>query len=357
MSSMNKPTRKIMSVANLKVDETLNVRLPENYDVESMMSQILEVGRIVQPIVIRGEDNVVLAGNRRTKAGQRLLEADDTPADVKENLQKVECIVYTGLSPEDTMKIVLDHGTQKGINRTETVLAVWRLDKLMFSEAQIITQMYYVLAKYTGNEAKLADVPRDFKARDAFLKKWLHGTVGNYILAAARMGEYIRQQFILTARAEDKLLKTDEKVEVRCSRQRITDLSAAKNADAREGGWDPDKGGVKFNEMIQKFKDEDAGVIVGDSGPKRPSAKDLKEKSNAFKTSLVRKAFLIGAGESGDQVAGLIDDDDKYHFALKAVELIIKTRPEPLAALADLLANHNAPIADLEKYLQSLKTA
>jgi hypothetical protein len=45
-----------------------------------------------------------------------------------------------------------------------------------------------------------------------------------------------------------------ETVEMRCSTTRITELSAAKSADLKAGGWTPEKGGEAFNSLIEKFK-------------------------------------------------------------------------------------------------------
>lgn len=321
---MNKPTRKIVAITDIRVDLDLNIRQINNYDLPSMMEQIISAGRIIKPIIVRAEDMVVLSGNRRTLAGQKLFNDPTCPSEVKESLKKVDVILYSGLNPQEELQLIIDHGSEKPISRTEVVHACWRLDKQFFSEVQIIQLLYFALAAYSGNTKKLAEVPSEPKSRSEFLRKWLHGTVGNYILAAAKMGEFVRQQFVLTHKSEDKLLTSDEKVEVRMSRDRITQLSAARTADSKsESGWTPDKGGVAFNELLEKFKREDTGEEAKERTT-RPSSKDLKDKADVFKASAIRKALLIAAGVQGDQVKGLVEDDDRMYRSEQVDNLLVK---------------------------------
>lgn len=337
---MNTPTKKTVSIKSLNADYALNIRDVSNYDITTMMEQIRSAGRIIKPLVIRGEDNMILQGNRRYRAAMALLNAADTPDELKETLSKLDCIVYTGLSEQDTLSLIIDHGSEKPISRSEVVNAVWRLDRQFFNEGQIINLLYYALAKYSGNERKLTEVPtKPGKERDTFLKKWLHGTVGNYILAAAKMGEYVRAQFMLTHKSEDKLLKAEHKVgdvtfpaevvEMRCSRDRITQLSAAKSADQKDKGWTPEDGGIAFNALIEKFKALDNGSLSDEKQP-RPTVKELEEKADQFKNPAIRNALLVAAG---NQEAGrsLVDLDDR----LTRLQMVMDTLRNGVDAIVD----------------------
>lgn len=290
---MAKLGKKTVSVDKIIVDMTLNVRLPNNYDIDSLAEQIIEVGRITTPPLCKEAKDgtlTVLQGNRRVKAGQKLFSDPTTPQGVKLGLEKLEVLTVKAeeLSPEEEMRLICDHGSQKPISKSETVLAVWRLAKSLFSEKQIITLMFYQLARYTGNEKKLAEVPSEPKAREVFLSKWLHGTVGNFMLTVQRMPEYVREQFLLTHKAQDGLLVNGEKVIVKISRERVTALSAAKSADEKKGEWDGQLGGPEFKALWEKFIKEDAGEPV-DNGPKRLGARELQGMKDVMESELSRK--------------------------------------------------------------------
>lgn len=325
--SIPKPTKSTKSIKNLTVDLDLNVRTKDNYDLPQMKGEILQHGRILKPIIINGDTNKVLQGNRRALAGQELYDDPKCPVEVKEALSKVDVIVYSGLTPEQEMAIIVDHN-EKPLGREELVRAIWRLSKQFYSEAQIILMLYYSLAKFTGNEKKINTLPKEEPARTNALKKWLHGTVGNYILAAGGMGDYIRNQFLMTMRSEDGRLAEGEKIEIKLSREAVNALTTAKNEDVREGGWDPEKGGVKFNELIEKMKAELNGEA--EAKVKRPSVKDLKEKVSAFRTGAIRKILLIAAGETGAEVQGVAEDDERLHRLDKNMQLLGGTHYDKL---------------------------
>ncbi len=310
---MNKPVSKNVSIMSLVVDTNVNIRDIDNYDIPAIKIQIASTGRILQAIVVKETEvkdiYLVLAGNRRTLAGQELYQEADCPSDLKEALSKVSILIYKDLTPSEELSLILDHGTQKGVNRHEMVRAVWRMDKAFYSEAQIANQLYFALAKYTGKELKLNSLSANQKLREAELKKWFHGTLGGYMLAAARMGPYVREQFLLTAKSEDKTLKEEEKLDVRMSRLRVTQLNAAKTGE--KDVWTPEDGSPTFNELLEKFKQEDAGEI-GKEKSTRPSVKDLSAKADTFSSPMLRKAFLLAAEGSSDKTLGLEAEDEEY---------------------------------------------
>jgi hypothetical protein len=371
---MNNPTRKSISIKSLRADYDLNIRLRENYDIPTMVEQIKAAGRVTDPLFIRGEDNTVLRGNRRYWACMWLLEQPDTAPELREAISKLDCIVYTGLSEKDTISLILDHGQSKNIARSEIVQAVWRLDMQFYSEAQIIGMMFYALAAYTKNTQKLAEMPdKPGKERDAFLKKWLHGTVGNQMLAAAKMGSYVKQQFFLTRKAEDHLLLPERKVmvggveatlpaetvEMKCSTTRITELSAAKSADLKAGGWTPENGGEAFNKLIEKFKAEDRGEQESDKVA-RPTTKELREKADQFSSPAIRNALLVAAGDQ-DAGRGLVEMDDRLKrltMVMDTLRAACTTVTDPnVKGLLEAIVSDTLPAGEVDVRLKPFTTA
>lgn len=340
---MNKPNRKTVSAKQLTVDESVNVREHNRYKLPIMQEQICVAGRIIEPLVLEQHPEkglLVLKGNRRTLAAKGMVE-DPTiitailvamaeqetdarkaeemkrnvaakQAEILENLGKIEALVYSDLTNDERDSIIMDHGTVLTLCRTEVAKCVARMAKSGKSEMEIIRTLYSALAGYTGNAKKLAEVEaiKDQRAKEKALSTWLHGTVGNQILAALGMGPYIWEQFILTRRSEDRLLEDGEKVEMWCSSKRITELSAAKSEDKKGKGWDPERGGEKFNALITQYRAEDAGTITREE-KKRPTVADLQKKADIFRTPAVRKALLFAAGETGEAISGLMEEDDR----------------------------------------------
>ena len=256
---ISKTQKKTLSITSLISRDDVNVRLANNYDIPAMLDQIVQVGKITTPIICKKTDEgyIVLQGHRRTRGGQlavekpekveeifiRMSEAEmvrdpekgkrifdnrtTLTKEVVDNLSKVEVIVHEGLTEEEEMTIVFNHGSMKPISRTETVMGIWRMDRnIVFSVSDIIRVQYFNLARFSGNERKLSTLPTDPKEREKTLKKWFHGTLDNFILTAHRLGDYVKEQFIMTMKAQDKLLQAGEKVEMECSRERITQLRA-----------------------------------------------------------------------------------------------------------------------------------
>lgn len=345
---MAKQTMKTMKVTDLKVDFNTNVRLPNNYDIGTMKDQIVQAGRIQKPIVINGDTGVVLQGNRRTLAGQELYNDSACPSDLKEALAKVQVIVYSGLTPQEEVTLIMDHGGERPICRTEVVLSVWRLDMQFYGEAEICVWMLNALASYTGNLKKLNQLPTEPSARTKAIKTWLHGTVGNYILAASKMGNFVKEQFILHHKSEDKLLQEGEKVTMWCSRDRISALNTAKGEDVRDGNWDSEKGGPKFNALIEQYVKEDAGTTEKNRGPRAMSQKDLNEKADQFKSPMLKSAFKVAAGDpdAGRQLVDLDNAMYRLQLVTEALAKEFETIKDPhMKNFVTVLLNANKPAA------------
>lgn len=361
---MAKVTRKTVAISALISDDSVNVRLSDNYDLESIIPQLLAKGKIINPLIVEPAEEdgkfLILQGNRRFRGAKALLADPNLPDEIKKHFEKVDVIIYDGLDDKERTALVIDHGEWRTLNREETVLAVWRLDKQFFSEKSIGEALYSLLARYTGNEKKLNAIPKDAEARAKYLRDWFRGTLGSYILAAARMGEYVRQQFVLTARAEDGRLKEGEKVEMRCDRTRVVELSKAKNADADPAmggkGWTAEAGGEKFNALIEKFKAEDAGTADKDKSS-RPSAKEIKERMDVYRSPAIKNALACSLGDT-KAGAALVELDDKL-TRRDAVDAIIHKRlgeikDEKLRALLVAMLSDRLPVGEVEVCLNAI---
>jgi hypothetical protein len=148
-------------------------------------------------------------------------------------------------------------------------------------------------------------------------------------------------------REEDRLLGPDGKISkpvMRCKRDRITQLSAAKTEDLKTNSWSFETGGPKFNALIEKFKAEDAGKAPDDE-KKRLSRKELMDKAGNFRCEAVQKAFLISAGEIDGKTSGLNELDDRCYRdeqALKVLGDAWDRLPKPMQELVTHIL-HDAP--------------
>ena len=310
-------TKRTMNINDLTVDLDLNVRLHDQYDIPQMVESIISGGRILNPISVEKKTDPttkevtyrVLRGNRRTLGGQFIMNDPQAPADVKEQLKKVEVCVYENLSEPERMALVVDHD-QKGLSRTELVLTIWRLAKAMFTEKEIIAMLYFLLAKYTGNEKNLATLPASGPDRVKKLGTWFHGTVGNFIMGVQRMPSFVRDAFILTHKVQDGIVKAeDAKLPVKVNQTRVSALSKCKTEDSKAGKWDDETGGPTFNETWEKFRKEDAGLLEKERKV-RPSVEDIERTISIYSSEIAKKALRASLG---DKQMDLADLDERTH--------------------------------------------
>ena len=304
------PIRKA-DATTLIVDRKLNFR--EDYDVPSMIDEIKRAGCLLEPVHAIQETNQILKGNRRITAVQALLADPTLPKDLRKELEKVDVIFYQGLTPEEITELVLDHGSQKSLSRVEIVNACWRLQKQMYTEKDTIILMYHLLARYTGNPQKAneAATMSEGPARTKFLTDWLHGTVGNYILAAGRMGEFVREQFLLTDAAMDRKLTDEETKKLVCKmgRDRINQLASAIKKDKENGSWNQKDHGTEFDKKIAEFILKDAGGGTSTTTATKPTVTQMENAAGAMKSSL-SNIYLHCAGKLDKSKAVEIDELD-----------------------------------------------
>ena len=324
---MDKPKLQEIPLNKLTVNFKLNARESDDYDVDEMIGQIKAAGRIVDPLHVRKSDLAPYRGNRRTLAAQQIMADPNTSDELRANLQKLKCYVYDGLTPDEEIALIYDHSV-KGLSRAEIVKAVWRLNKLMWSKTDICRQLYFLLAEYTGKKDKAAKAARlSGRERDAFLAKWLHGTLDQYLLAVYQMPEYIRDQFILQEKAVQGLLKDDQILEIkgRLNRKVVAILSGLQKADSEAGNW-TDEGGPLFDAEIDRLKADKATV-----SKKVPTATELKKAANGYQDYGMRLALRYASGDVTDMDVAkhqLGQRDDEGYRRRKVVEEIAESLPD-----------------------------
>lgn len=356
---MAKKTKKALALSSLVSSDAVNARLADNYDLESLIPQIVNKGGITNPPSVEanadGKTFTVLQGNRRVRAALVICGAPAGvyPADVVKALEKLDCIVYEGLTNEERDGLIFDHGETRPLNREETVLAVWRLFKSFAKEKEIGLRLFGQLARYTGNEKKLNQLPSDPAAREKYLATWFRGTLGGYMLAAATMTDEVREAMLMTARKEDGRLKEGETVPFNASRERIVELSKARTADEKAAGWNTSTGGETFNQTIARFKDEDAGKATAGAKKTRPTVKDLTDRAAMFKSAPLKAAFAVAAGDD-NAGAALLSMDDAIHRAVIVSDVVAKAIPNVKDANVKALLIAfvgSGPAADVEAAL------
>jgi hypothetical protein len=374
MSSL-KFSDKHIDPIKLVVNRDINWREKTGYDVPSMVQDITRDGRITESVhVLDPKDcerlqlaeNTVLRGNRRTDAAHAILADKNSPAGLVEALRKTPVKFVSGF--EDLKAVedyMLDHGSAKPLSRTEVVHAVWRLAANMHSESEIGERLYHLLARYTGNVKKAQEMSSmtDRQARRAAIGKWLHGTLGNFLLAVNGMGEALRSQLTLTSHKEDGVLTQDEAglFVLQVTRGRVTELSAAKTKDKDAKGWNPLEkvdvvkdgdgkivtikckgGGEEFNAKVETFIREDAGESNGNKP--RPTSKTLEALADASKSKVARGVFLASAGKKADN---LLDLDAEAYRCERVCELLKEAADRLTASGEHKIEVTSSQLADL----------
>lgn len=353
---MSKKTKKILPLEKLISSDSVNARLADNYDLESLRPQIINKGGITNPPSVEANPDgtfTVLQGNRRVRCAVLIRDDPSSPPDVVKALERLDCIVYEGLTNEERDGLIFDHGETRPLNREETILAVWRLYKSFASEKDIGARLFGQLARYTGNEKKLNQLPSDPTARAKYLATWFRGTLGGYMLAAATMTDEVREAMLLTARKEDGRLKEGEAVPFIADRPRIVELSKARSADEKAGGWNSQTGGETFNKLIEQFKSEDAGRATAGQKKTRPTVKDLTDRAAMFKSAPLKAAFAVAAGDD-NAGAALLSMDESIHRTVIVSEVIAKSIPsvkDPAVKALLISLVGNGPAADVEAAL------
>jgi hypothetical protein len=286
----------------------------DTYDLPDMIDQIIAGKGIRTPLVLNGNLEV-LQGFRRALAGQaimldpaRYVSDEKQRKELVEALNSVDVIVYPNLTADEELVLINDHGDRKGIGRTELVRIVWRLYEQGYNGGRISNLQHYALAEYTGNVKKLNELANmSVSDRNERIKRWFHGTVDNFLIAAYNMGPRIRDALLITEMRTDGLIKKDSDVKPLfvVKRDRIVQLSKAKTQDEEAGKWDnAAKTGPAFEELVQKFitEDETGKTTPADT---RLSKANLEERATSAFSNSFRAAFSIAAGKPSPEAPDL----------------------------------------------------
>lgn len=319
MSEKTKRTVKRIEVPKLLANPG-NPR--EELDVESMMDEIILQGRVIEPLHVQSETMYVLRGNRRLKAVQALLAKPDLRADVKANIEKLDCIVYENLTPREILEIVFDHGQTKPLSRVEIVKSIWSLQRQMYDPVDIMILCYHNLARYTNSGSKAHEAAAlKGDARKEYLKKWLKGTLNQFLMLIYELGDFVQRQLWLQDTKGDRKLNEAEEKEfvMTVSRERVAALMTAKKADeAKDGkGWTRADGGEHFNAKIREFVDKDSGINPDGTNPRKYTQKELKSVADGSHSTAMNMAYKHAAGLLSDPEKGKLDSVDNEALRLE----------------------------------------
>lgn len=352
-----------MPITKLKVDLNLNIRFKkgqttfgvtvdaDTYDLPTMKLQIIDGGGIQEPIVVSEQADgslIVLRGNRRTLAGLELDSDPATPANVKEALQSVPVQVYKHLTRDQEMELVEDQG-QKPFLRSETVQHVWRLQARNWGFERIAMQLVEVFGKFSGNHRKMAEIraipAEDVNGRRTAVKKWLRGTLDEYIMPAYKLGPRVMKACLLSEMALDGVLPTTaekpEWITTKDPQKRMAALEKAKKADG--SNFNPHTGGPEFNKVIVGFRAidyPDPTKINPDANTtkKRLSVAELKTRQENSRSTVAKMAFSIAQGEVEDRFQ--VRDDFLSLVEAKeglAMQYLPSIKADTMVSLADAI--------------------
>ena len=102
---MKKPTFWLLDATTLVVAHQ-NL-LEADWQIPEMIAAIKEQGRVVEPIRVRKEDNLVLAGKRRVIAVQQMLRDPTLDPAIRIRITMLDCLVYEGLTNEQCQEVVV----------------------------------------------------------------------------------------------------------------------------------------------------------------------------------------------------------------------------------------------------------
>lgn len=369
---MNSKVNATLALDVLVSDDNVNVREYDNYDLESMVQALIQVGYVTDPIHVEDLQNgkyLVLKGNRRVR-GCRLIKDDHNISEkIKAAFLNIPAVVYTGLTPAERTDLIFDHGTTKLLSRVETCKGVWRLAAEMKTFDEIAALMYHQLAQM-GDVKKLANVPADPIKRKEYLKDWFNGTLNQWLLLGCAMGDYVQDQFIKSLKKQDgKLAKTNNGWDFDVDRKRTAVLWKAKKEDTAKGGWTPpvrtvvegeivfEGGGESFNKLLKQYIGEDSGVLPSNE-KKRMTKTQLEQRIGAAKSPVVQDALAatLGDTEAGIRLAKHDQELERQQMKRDALAVGFQVvRDSRVKGLINAILS-GGPAADVEAALMPFAT-
>lgn len=290
-----------------------------DYGIPTMVQDILAAGRIQSPVHVEEKTGELLRGFRRINAAIRIVADPQAPKDVVKNLQKLDVVLVSGLSPAEKLAYRYDDGGFKRLSRSEIASAYFKFRKNMFDVAQIIPIMFQSLAVYTGKTDKAGKVESlRGEERTKFLRTWFKGTVDQYFEYAYDCGPLVQEQLILTERAKERELTDEEKKRkvFDMTRDRCKELYDAKK-----------KGKGELDALIKKYEAIDKGEQQAPPSDKGLTKSQIKTQADAA-GSKYRKATLASVLEGEDALKARLDQGriDAELSALESFQEVARQR-------------------------------
>lgn len=153
---MNKFKSTVLNVEEIDVNLADNVRLPETYNLKSLVKDIASAGAVLEPIKVEklkdGKYHLI-AGFRRMSAVQQINQGLDADVnkEIKEEIAEenlpfnpilqVPALVYEGLDAQAREILRCDHNSFKGLNVFEQYRSVQRLTATGLSRQAIAARL------------------------------------------------------------------------------------------------------------------------------------------------------------------------------------------------------------------------
>lgn len=372
---------KYMSVADLLSDADLNIRYTagqevygvkvetDTYDLPDMMSKIDGMGGIQMPILasLRSDNTLrVLQGNRRTRAGQLMLTDPNLRPELRKALtEQTPVRILKGLTPEQEMELIQDQ-EQKTFKRSEALRHIWKQVQAGKSYGAIIAHNEAMCRKFVNNPKKQAEVDEEIRnmtttERQKRLQGWFRGSIDEYVIAAYKLGSYVRKQTLLSELRLDGDLKPSSEqpffLTTKNSQKRMAALEAAAKKDGSKHNAFVPVEGSEFKKQLDLFHNEDYGPAIAkekkdDGKPKMLKQSDVEGLQGTFQSKVAK---LVVDRILGKAVPDLIPADDfaaiQEAKMLLLTDMLASLRPEVAAVLR--LAFVNPDPVEFHKYLEA----
>ncbi len=335
----------------------------DSYDLTGIETAILERDGIIQtPLVVFKNDEgklEVLQGNRRAWGSQNLYHREDTPKEVKKNLEKIPAYVLTDLTDAQKAELVFDQDTKSFLD-SEVVRDVFNLRGLGWNFDQIVMSRTEALLKIMKNGKELGAEIRsinDPAARRKKITTGMHGTIGNGLLDAYGLGDWMRKTTLQSYMLRDGLIE-EGKAEMPYFKvtsnmqERVRKLRQARKDDGTKFNPLMLVEGTKFKEMADLFHKEDYNPDPKDKGKtkKMLGKEGVKTLKSALQSKLAQAILSRIEGETVPELQMLDTEtvilQTKSELAEKYIPLV---RPEVAKMLRQYFLNPD--VNDFVEYL------
>lgn len=379
--NLPKPTRKKVSLENVVADLKLNLRHSKSqnkhgvdtYNLGQMKNDILTDRQINKEIVLEDLGNnklQVLAGFRRTLAGQALLADKNTPQDVAEALHNVAAVVYPALDDRQRLAIINDQDTQKFMY-SEIVGLIFRLYDQQYNWKQVAYAIYQQWADFHGRRALLNEINAITEpvARQNRIQKWLKGSIYEVYGTAHEIGPVATEMLMLEALEKDRLIQTVNNTPkgtvsdpstlhpgpyIRLGQKELDRLKEAKEADKANREWNAYEGGPAFQEVMEAIRAEQQKSSTVTQ--KSLTSNALETLAKNASSSLATLAFEHASGKKGVKWS---DTDKEFALIEYKVNLYHQMAGEmaensPVKKALYMALNKEVDNSKFKEYIESL---